>query len=242
MASQNVSKARVVSSAALSTALVFVATASISIYIPATRGYFNLGDSMVFLTALLFGPIVGFVAGGLGSMLSDLFLGYTVYAPATLIVKGVEGLLTGFLHDVFTRSGSRATRLLMVFLPVPTVILGIILVLVLFSGEAEVSLLTIYSATVAYQPILFTILIVLAASLIFICRVYRENLPLIVPCFIGGFEMVLGYFLYELYLYQLGAVLEVPANFAQTFLGTLVAVPLYNAVAKRMGQPRIISR
>ncbi|MEM2929738.1 MAG: ECF transporter S component [Thermoproteota archaeon] len=242
MLSQSVSEARLVSSTALSTALVFVATASVSIYIPATRGYFNLGDSMIFLAALLFGPLVGCVAGGLGSMLSDLFLGYTVYAPATLIVKGVEGLLTGFLHEVFTRSESRATRLLMVFLPVPTVILGITIVLVLFSGEAEVLLLAIYSATVAYQPILFSILIVLAASLIFILRVYRENLPLIVPCFIGGFEMVLGYFFYELFLYQLGAVFEVPANFAQTFLGTLIAVPLYNAVGKRIGQLRVFNR
>ncbi|MBO3840990.1 MAG: ECF transporter S component [Candidatus Brockarchaeota archaeon] len=242
MRNRSVSKARLVSSAALSTALVFMATASVSIYIPATRGYFNLGDSMIFLTALLFGPLVGFLAGGLGSMLSDLFLGYTVYAPATLIVKGVEGFLTAFLHEAFAGKESRATRLLMVFLPVPTVILGTMLVIFLFTGEAEVSLLTIYSATIAYQPILFTILIVLAASLIFILRVYRENLPLIVPCFIGGFEMVLGYFLYELSLYQLGAVFEVPANFAQTFLGTLVAVPLYNAVAKRIGQSRIISR
>jgi len=242
MLSQDVSKARLVSSTALSTALVFVATASISIYIPATRGYFNLGDSMIFLTALLFGPLVGCVAGGLGSMLSDLFLGYTVYAPATLVVKGVEGLLTGFLHDFFTRRESRATRLLMVFLPVPTVVLGIILVIVLFSGEAEVSLLAVYSATVAYQPILFSILIVLAASLIFILRVYRENLLLIVPCFIGGFEMVLGYFFYQLFLYQLGAIFEVPANFAQTFLGTLIAVPLYNAIVRRIGQPRLFSR
>jgi uncharacterized membrane protein len=237
MLRQNVSKARLASSTAVSTALVFVATASISIYIPATRGYFNLGDSMVFLTALLFGPFTGCVAGGLGSMLSDLFLGYTVYAPATLLIKGVEGFLTGFLHEAFTRKESRLTRLLMIFLPAPTVILGIMLVTVLFTGEAEVSLLAIYSATVAYQPILFSILLVSAASLIFILRVYRENLPLIVPCFIGGFEMVLGYFLYELFLYQLGAVFEVPANFAQAFLGTLVAVPLYNAVGRRIGQP-----
>jgi uncharacterized membrane protein len=237
MLRQKVSKARLVSSTAVSTALVFVATASISIYIPATRGYFNLGDSMVFLTALLFGPLVGCVAGGLGSMLSDLFLGYTVYAPATLLIKGVEGFLTGFLHEAFARKESRLTRLLMILLPVPTVILGIMLVIVLFTGEAEVSLLAIYSATVAYQPILFSILLVSAASLIFILRVYGENLPLIVPCFIGGFEMVLGYFLYELFLYQLGAVFEVPANFAQAFLGTLVAVPLYNAVGRRIGQP-----
>lgn len=230
-----VSKARFVASAATSTALVFIATSSISIYIPATRGYFNLGDSMIFLTSLLFGPLVGCIAGGVGSMLSDLFLGYTVYAPATLVVKGVEGLVTGFLYKAFTEKETGSARLLMTLLPIPTVILGSIIVMILFSGEAEVSLLTISSATVSSQPLLFSILIVLAASIILFLRLYKRNLPLIVPCFIGGFEMVLGYFLYELFLVGLGAVFEVPANFAQVFLGTLIAIPLYNAVRKRTG-------
>ncbi len=235
MLHQNVSKARLVSSAAVSTALVFVATSSISIYIPATRGYFNLGDSMIFLTALLFGPIVGCVAGGLGSMLSDLTLGYVVYAPATLFVKGVEGFITGFLHKAFAERESRAARLLMTLLPIPTVVLGSIIVIVLFAGEAEVSMPALGSATVGFQPILFSVIAVLTVSIIFILRLYGRSMRLIVPCFIGGFEMVLGYFLYELCLVGLGAVLEVPANFAQIFLGTLIALPLHNAVRKRMG-------
>jgi len=52
---------------------------------------------MVCITALLFGPIVGGNAGGLGSMLADLILGYAHYAPATLVIKGFEGLVVGFL-------------------------------------------------------------------------------------------------------------------------------------------------
>ncbi|MEM2088680.1 MAG: ECF transporter S component [Thermoproteota archaeon] len=235
MLQSGVSKARFVASAATSTALVFIATFSISIYIPATRGYFNLGDSMIFLTSLLFGPFVGCIAGGVGSMLSDLFLGYTVYAPATLVVKGFEGFLTGLLYSSFTSKKTGSARLLMTLLPIPTVILGSIMVLILFSGEAEVSLLTISSATIASQPLVFSILVVLAASIIFFLRLYERSLPLIVPCFIGGFEMVLGYFLYELFLVGLGAVFEVPANFAQAFLGTLIAIPLYNAVRRRTG-------
>lgn len=235
MLQSGVSKARFVASAATSTALVFIATSSISIYIPATRGYFNLGDSMIFLTSLLFGPFVGCIAGGVGSMLSDLFLGYTVYAPATLVVKGFEGLLTGLLYRSFIGKKTDSARLLITLLPVPTVILGSIIVLILFSGEAEVSLLTISSVTVASQPLVFSILIVLAASIIFFLRLYRRNLPLIIPCFIGGFEMILGYFLYQLFLVGLGAIFEVPANFAQVFLGALIAIPLYNAVRKRTG-------
>ena len=53
-------------------ALTCVATMIIQIPIPATQGYVNIGDSIVLISAIFFGPQVGFVAGGLGSGLADL--------------------------------------------------------------------------------------------------------------------------------------------------------------------------
>ena len=44
---------------AIFTALVCVVTIMFSAYVPATEGFFNIGESMVFLSALLFGPYVG---------------------------------------------------------------------------------------------------------------------------------------------------------------------------------------
>lgn len=82
---------------AVFTALVCVVTIIFSIYVPATEGFFNIGESMVFLSALLFGPFVGAFAGGVGSMLADLLLGYPHYAPATLIIKACEGAVVGTL-------------------------------------------------------------------------------------------------------------------------------------------------
>ena len=52
---------------------------------------------MICITAPLFDQIVAGIAGGLGSMLADLILGYSHYAPATLVIKGFEGLVAGFL-------------------------------------------------------------------------------------------------------------------------------------------------
>lgn len=229
-------KARLIASSALSIALVFVATSSISIYIPATRGYFNLGDSMVFLTAILFGPIVGGLAGGIGSMLSDVFLGYTVYAPATLVVKGLEGFITGRLHRLLTNKTGRAW-LAMILLSIPVMILGILVVALVFTGEeAEVFLLA-SSITTPSQPLFFTMLVLLAALVMVALRFHKRNLPTLIPCFIGGFEMVLGYFVYELFLAGLGAIFEVPANFAQTFLGALIANTIYLAIEKRLSKP-----
>ncbi|MBO3839804.1 MAG: ECF transporter S component [Thermoproteota archaeon] len=233
------SKTRLVASSALSIALVFVATSSISIYIPATRGYFNLGDSMVFLTAILFGPIVGGVAGGIGSMLSDVFLGYTVYAPATLVVKGVEGFITGKLYRILMgKEKAGRTWLIMVLFFMPVMVLGVVVAALMFMGEeAEVSLFAASSMIIPSQPVFFTILVVLAVLIMLVLKFHKRNLPTVIPCFIGGFEMVLGYFIYELFLVGLGAIFEVPANFAQTFLGAMIASTIHMAVEKRLSKP-----
>jgi uncharacterized membrane protein len=81
------------------TALVTIMTIVIQIPYPGTSGYFNFGDTMVMLGGLLLGPIGGFVAGGFGSALADVATGYTFYAPITLIVKGLEGLVVGYLSS-----------------------------------------------------------------------------------------------------------------------------------------------
>ena len=86
-----------VSLIAIFTALTAVATISFSVSVPATRGYFNIGETMVYVAALLFGASIGGLSAGIGSMIADLALGYAVYAPATLIIKGLEGAIVGFL-------------------------------------------------------------------------------------------------------------------------------------------------
>ncbi|MBS7637490.1 ECF transporter S component [Candidatus Bathyarchaeota archaeon] len=80
-------------------ALVCVATIFIIVPIPATQGYFNVGDAMVVVAALTFGPLVGAAAGGIGSSLADIIMGYSFFAPYTLVIKGLEGLLAGWIYS-----------------------------------------------------------------------------------------------------------------------------------------------
>lgn len=80
-------------------ALICVITILIAFPLPATEGFINIGDAGVMITGLLFGPIVGGLAGGIGSMFADLILGYPIYAPATLIIKGLEGLVVGLIAN-----------------------------------------------------------------------------------------------------------------------------------------------
>lgn len=79
---------------ALFTALVALATMAIKV--PTPVGYVNIGDSMVFLSALLLGPTTGMIAGGLGSAIADILLAFGAWAPWTLVIKGIEGLIVGW--------------------------------------------------------------------------------------------------------------------------------------------------
>ena len=80
-------------------ALVAVTTFAVQIYIPATRGYLNFGDIMIFVSALTFGPAVGGFAGGVGSAISDVAGGYAYFAPYTFMIKGLEGIIAGLLSN-----------------------------------------------------------------------------------------------------------------------------------------------
>lgn len=76
--------------------LAFIGTTIIRIPIPATGGYFNLGDTFVMASALLYGPVVGGLVGLIGPTASDA-IGFPQFILATAIVKGIEGLVVGFL-------------------------------------------------------------------------------------------------------------------------------------------------
>lgn len=80
-------------------ALVFVGTRLIQIGTP-TGGYIHLGDGFVFLSGMILGPLYGMVAGGIGSMLTDLLSGYSHYALISLIVKGLAALIVGIFAKV----------------------------------------------------------------------------------------------------------------------------------------------
>jgi len=76
--------------------LSFFSTTFIRIPIPVSNGYFNLGDTFVMLSSILFGKYVGLFTGMIGPTLSDL-VGYPQFAPATLVIKGIEGFIVGLI-------------------------------------------------------------------------------------------------------------------------------------------------
>lgn len=89
----------VLSVTAIFAAITCILTFIVPFTIPTTQGYINLGDIGVMISGLLFGPIIGGIAGGFGSSLADILLGFPVYAPATLIIKGLEGFIVGLISN-----------------------------------------------------------------------------------------------------------------------------------------------
>lgn len=76
-------------------ALVVIVTAVIRVPVPTFNLYFNLGEAIIYLTAILYGGPAGAIIGGVGSSLADLLVGAPVWAPITLIIKGLEGYVVG---------------------------------------------------------------------------------------------------------------------------------------------------
>lgn len=89
-------------------ALVFVATYSFVISIPATSGYFNLGETVIYVAALVFGPLVGAISGGVGATIADILLA-PQFAPGTLVIKGIEGTIVGLLNQKLRNYTSNRT-------------------------------------------------------------------------------------------------------------------------------------
>lgn len=76
--------------------LVCVSTLCVRVPSPA-GGYVNLGDGVMLLGAWLLGPGPGALAAGMGAMLADVLGGFALYAPGSLMVKGLAALLAGHI-------------------------------------------------------------------------------------------------------------------------------------------------
>ena len=90
---------------AMFAALTCVATMFFMIPLPG-QGYANLGDCFVIVGGIVLGPAYGMAAAAIGSALSDLFLGYAIYAPATFIIKGLMALAAYKIYHAIKTKGS----------------------------------------------------------------------------------------------------------------------------------------
>ncbi|MGH2374078.1 MAG: ECF transporter S component, partial [bacterium] len=204
----------------LMTALVLVITRAFVLPIPQTKGFFNLGEAGVYMAAILFGPAIGALAGGIGSALADLTLGYAQYAPFTLVIKGVEGALVGMI----ARASGR-----------PAWVIGL--------GAGVLAASWLFTIEAAAVRIAAGVLLAAAlGGLVFVTRRQGGRAAARVAGMIsGGLVMVAGYFVSQAYLLGLGplaALAEVPYNLVQVTVGVVVGLATSVAFEKALLVPR----
>lgn len=76
--------------------LVLVSTLFLNIKLPIGQGgLIHLGTSMLFISAILFGPKKGALAGAIGMGLFDVLGGWMIWAPITIVARGLQGYIVG---------------------------------------------------------------------------------------------------------------------------------------------------
>ncbi|HUP60356.1 MAG TPA: ECF transporter S component [Thermoanaerobaculia bacterium] len=107
---------------AVLTALAALGTLLIRIPIPATTGYFNIGDMFVILAGLWLGPMGGLIVGAVGPTIADA-IGFPQFMLATAVTKGIEGWLVGLVGGGF-RSTSLARKIAAAAVGAATIMIG----------------------------------------------------------------------------------------------------------------------
>jgi len=207
---------------ALMSALAFIATFVVVVPLPWTGGYFNLGDAAVILAGLLFGPTIGATAGAIGPTIADIVSGYPVFAPATLVAKGLEGMVTGLIVRRFQTMNKGRVRQ---FSFVMTALYGLVGV-----GIIGYLLATNQSPGDWLFPGTWAVIFLAFALLILgnaIRGQWSETTSGVLAGAIGATLMISVYFLYEQLLMGVPAILEVVPNCLQGMLGSGIAGTVY---------------
>ena len=85
-------------------ALVYLAGSIIKI--PSLGGFVHIGDCMVFLSVVLLGKKKGAITSALGMFLVDVLGGYYLWAPFTLIIKGMMAYIAGCILEKMKSNNS----------------------------------------------------------------------------------------------------------------------------------------
>lgn len=83
-------KVRLMCTAGVFTALVFVVTAYL--HIPTNNGYIHVGDGIIYFAACLLPWPYAMVVGAGGALLADCLTGFAIWAPASVVIKALTAL------------------------------------------------------------------------------------------------------------------------------------------------------
>lgn len=106
-------KTKFISEISVLTSLTIVITLVLIIPLPSNSGYLNLSDALIMIASNVTSPLGGFIVGALSGGICDLVAGYGAYIPFTIIIKGIEGYLAGYL---FKKLNNKTLKYLSLFI------------------------------------------------------------------------------------------------------------------------------
>jgi uncharacterized membrane protein len=228
----------------LMTALVLISTWAIKIPVPFTDGYIHLGDSMIFIAAILLGWKYGAFAAGVGSALADIIGGYAHWAIPTLIIKALMGAIVGIC--VSKKNNKQLIVSLSAFFAIGFAMFNVLLKSILTNNIVEKSIdsvskivtdleleshsdLISLTSKVQTQLLIVTLVIpcvILLSSLL----IAKYNNVKFNPLYIFGFVisgtfMVFGYYIasYIMSGSYIIPIFSIPWNIVQFVLGLIIA-------------------
>ncbi len=152
---------------AIFAAIICVVTTFVAVPAPAI-GNINLGDIFILCAAWLLGPIYGAIAAGLGASLADLFSGFAIYAPATLIIKALMAVACYYIFVAL----SKTTRLEILPRAISAVCAELIMVFGYFVYESFIYDVTAATAAIAFNLIQGSICMVVGTA---VCILLFKN-------------------------------------------------------------------
>lgn len=160
---------------ALMTAVVAVCT---MLGFSVGTGFVNFGDTMIFVTAYLLGPIPAMVAGGVGSLIADSIV-YPLTMWFTLFIKGIEGLVAGLMFKFVAGKKPYRTPVKITLGVVSMIVGGIFMVggyfgtQALFWGDEETGKVAAALMQLPWDCLQLGVSTVLASIFIYVIRIEK---------------------------------------------------------------------
>jgi uncharacterized membrane protein len=235
-------------------ALVFIGTFSIRIPVPFTQGYIHAGDSMIFLSAILFGWKTGALAGGIGSALADA-MGYPHWIIPTLIIKALMGAIIGLLCEnrsdmKFRMIQGGLVGLLICLTTALRIYIPRLSANAVLSANDELSSISEASSLIqnATTNFLYILLFLVLSFMLFMIFKKKQHSTLIsinhyIAMIISGSFMVFGYYLAASLMYGsfVTPLFSIPSNVFQFTIGGGLALILIVLIDKTHGIDRLKS-
>ncbi len=224
--------------------ITFLFTSRLSIFTSNLLGLFTFSEPLFLLSALLLSPIHAAFVGGVGFALSNFLLGYPHYIIAALTVNSLTGFLVGKINQLERHSrpilsAASTLTLISLFTLTGTIIYSgeayIGYTKDLFLGEEIMKFGGLYAYRLNIPQWFWIIAGTLTGSISFLV-VFRKSPKYLwasSALLIGCLTLILGYFLYEIFLMptlfhiKVDAATNLIINFGHSVISATISLMLY---------------